>query len=134
MSNVIELEFKQNANGAYDVVSRSGLAAQKEDTILVTAIPCFDPAQYLAYQEAYWQLYPQARLGVKEVIVQTQDDLNRIKQQIDESAVNVLQMLNDCASSPQLAEIKKEIKSRSENLRVTISTECEELRKLPFHK
>jgi WD40 repeat protein len=134
MSNVIELEFKQNANGAYDVVSRSGLAGQKEDTILVTAIPCFDPAQYLAYQEAYWQLYPQARLGVKEVIVQTQDDLNRIKQQLDDSAANVLQMLNDCAGSPQLAEIKKEIESRSENLRVIISTECEELRKLPFHK
>jgi uncharacterized protein YjbI with pentapeptide repeats len=128
MSNAIELEFKQNANSAYDVVFRSGLA------ILGATIPCFDPNPYVAYQEAYWQLYPQARIGVKEVIVQTQDDLNRIKQQLNESAANVLQMLNDCANLPQLAEIKEEIESRSENLRVTISTEYTDLRRLPLHE
>jgi hypothetical protein len=133
MSNAIELEFKQNAEGAYSVVYRSSLAG-KLSTILETTIPCFDRNPYVDYQEAYWQQYPQARLGVKEVNVRTQDDLNRIKQQLDESATNVLQMLNDCASSPQLAKIKKEIESRSENLQVTISTECTDLRRLPLHK
>jgi uncharacterized protein YjbI with pentapeptide repeats len=134
MNNVIELEFKQNAEGVYNVVFRGGLAGQKEDTILETTIPCFDPNCYVAYQQACRQQDPQNRLGPGRVTVQTQDDLNRIKQQLDDSAADVLQMLNDWGISPQLAEIKREIESRSENLRVTISTECTDLRRLPLHK
>ena len=133
MNDAIELKFKQNAEGAYSVEFTGSLAG-KTNTILETTIPCFDRNCYVAYQQAYRQQVLQARMVAGQITVITQDQLNRIRQHLDESATNVLQMLNDWGSLPQFAEIKEAIDPRSENLRVTISTECTDLRRLPLHK
>ena len=127
MNNTIELEFKQNADGAYNLVFRGGLEGEKEDTILEATVPCFDPERYIAYQKACRKQYRKTRLGLKEIHVWNPKDL-------DEAAVNVLDTMNSWGKLPQFAEIAQAIESRSKNLRVTISTECTDIRRLPFHK
>ena len=127
MNHNIELEFKKNAEGAYNVVFRSSLEGEKEDKILEATVPRFDPDRYVAYQKACRQQYRKTRLGLKELHVWNPQDL-------DEAAANVLDTMNSWGKLPQFVEIADAIESRSENLRVTISTECTDIRRLPFHK
>jgi hypothetical protein len=134
MNNNIKLEFKKNTDATYNVVCRFGLEGQEEDKILEATVRSFNPNRYVAYQKACRKQYRKTRLDPKYIVVQTQQDLDRIKQDLDKSAANVLRTMNNWGGLPQFDEIAKAIDSRSENLRVAISTECTDLRRLPLHK
>jgi Pentapeptide repeats (8 copies)/AAA ATPase domain len=127
-NNAIDLEFKL-VGDCYSVGLRG------KDVILTTNIPAFDPDRYHHYRQAYWKLFKRnSRINGQSTNVITLEDLATIRQNLDKSATNLLHAFNHWGESPQFAKIAKAICDRSENLRVTISTECEELRKLPFHK
>jgi AAA ATPase domain/Pentapeptide repeats (8 copies) len=127
-NNVIDLEFKL-VGDCYSVGLRG------KDVILTTNIPAFDPDRYHRYRQAYWKLFNRnSRINLQSTNVITLEDLATIRQNLDESAVNLLQTFNKWGELPQFAKIAEAIRDRSEHLQVTISTECEELRKLPFHK
>jgi AAA ATPase domain len=127
-NNAIDLEFKLLGD-CYTVGLRG------KNVILTTNIPAFDPDRYHHYRQAYWKLFKRnSRINGRSTNVITLEDLATIRQNLDNSATNLLHAFNHWGESPQFAKIAKAICDRSENLRVTISTECEELRKLPFHK
>jgi uncharacterized protein YjbI with pentapeptide repeats/energy-coupling factor transporter ATP-binding protein EcfA2 len=135
MNNLVELKFEPIARNAYNVELRGGIEGKSPEVILTTKLPAFDPDRYRLYQQACRQLYDRhARIGLKSTSVITAEDLTQVRQNLDTSATNLLATLNRWGKSPQLAEIAQAIADRSENLRVTISTECTELRRLPFHQ
>jgi uncharacterized protein YjbI with pentapeptide repeats len=135
MNNIIELKFEPIAGDAYHVELRGGIEGKSPEVILTTQIPAFDPNRYYLYQQACRKLYDRhARIGLKSTSVITAEDLAQVRQNLDTSAANLLDTFNRWGASPQLAEIARAIADRSENLRVTISTECTDLRRLPFHQ
>ncbi len=135
MNNIVELKFEPIAGDAYNVELRGGIEGKSPEVILTTQIPAFDPNRYRLYQQACRKLYDRhARIGLKSKSVITAEDLAQVRQNLDTSAANLLDTFNHWGASPQFAEISQAIADRSENLRVTISTECTDLRRLPFHQ
>jgi hypothetical protein len=133
MSNIIEVKFER-LEDAYSVEFTGKVEGKEADIVRKTKIPAFDPSRYHRYQQACRKLYDRnSRLGEKSKKVTTAADLAKIRQDLDESAANLLDTFNYWGELPEFAEIKKAIESRSVNLRVTISTECTALRQLPFH-
>ena len=135
MNNFVELKFEPIAGDAYNIELRGGIEGKLPEVILTTQIPAFDPNCYRLYQQACRKLYDrQARIGLKSKSVITTADLAQVRQNLDISAANLLDTFNSWGVSPQFAEIAQAIADRAENLRVTISTECTDLRRLPFHQ
>jgi uncharacterized protein YjbI with pentapeptide repeats len=138
MSKFIELEFQPTGNGTYSVKLQRGIEGKPPDLITPTHVPAFDSEYYQKYQQAGQNLKdfdsPKLRIGVKSVGVKKIGDRERILQELDAAAVDLLHSLNHWGQSPEFTDIAKAIDLQSENLRVTISTECPHLRKLPFHK
>jgi uncharacterized protein YjbI with pentapeptide repeats len=150
MNKFIELEFQPTGGDTYSVKLQGGTEGKQPEVIIHKSVPAFDPEYYRKYQQACRQ-HEQTRLGLKSAQVKTAEDLAQIRQHVKDSATDLLHAFDRWGESPEFAEIDKAIlhrrgyandsalhKSangdRSENLRVTISTECPHLRKLPFHK
>jgi uncharacterized protein YjbI with pentapeptide repeats len=134
MNNIIELKFEPLGD-SYSVELTGKVEGKEADIVRKTKIPAFDPTRYDRYQQACRKLYDRnSRLGLKLIKVTTAADLSKIRQDLDESVANLLDTFNHWGKSPEFAEIADAIESRSQNLRVTISTECTALRQLPFHK
>jgi energy-coupling factor transporter ATP-binding protein EcfA2 len=74
------------------------------------------------------------RLGYKSSVVRTQNDDVLARQALDRCAQELMDTLNTWGNSTEFEDIKAAIGSLSERLRVTISTECAHLRRLPFHE
>ena len=133
MNNFAELKFEPIAGNAYNVECSLGIEGQRPAVIIARQVPAFDPSQYLRYRQAC-RRYELTRLGLGRTSVTTQADLDRISQEVKASAEDLLCSFNQWGNSPELAAIAQAIADRSENLRVTISTECTDLRRLPFHQ
>jgi uncharacterized protein YjbI with pentapeptide repeats len=134
MNNIIELKFER-LEDVYSVELTGKEEGKEADIIRKAKIPAFDPNRYDRYQQACRNLYERnSRLEFVSSHVTTAADLAKIRQDLDESATNLLDTLNYWGELPEFAEIAEAIESRSQNLRVTISTECPALRQLPFHK
>ena len=138
MSKFIELEFQPTGSGAYSVKLQGGTEGKPTEVIIHRSVPAFEPEYYRKYQQTCLKLQDlnsrESRIKGKSSTTLNQADLGRIHQQIKESATDLLHAFDRWGESPEFAEIAQAIADRSENLRVTISTECAELRKLPLHK
>ena len=132
MNNFVELKFEPIAGNAYSVECSLGIEGQRPAVIIARQIPAFDPSQYLRYRQAC-RRYEQPRLGLVSTRVTTQADRDRFHQDVKKSAEDFLTSFDRWSRSPEFAEIAAAIAERSENLQVTISTDCPHLRKLPFH-
>jgi hypothetical protein len=135
-NNSIELKFVPLGGGIYNVELRGGIAGKQSTVTINTNTPAFDPDRYRRYQTACRQLYDRTRLGASSVNVFTSEDLTKNRQELKTSATGVIDTLDRWTQSPEFAEIAKEIEEqakRSENLEVTISTDCLDLRRQPWH-
>jgi hypothetical protein len=127
--NNIELKFEAIDRDSYKVEYRS------PDAILTANIPTFDLDCYNIYQQACRKLYDRSsRISLKSSGTINREDIASIYQELDRSATQLLDTFNNWGKSPELAGIATAIAKISETLQVTISTECPQLRKLPFHK
>jgi uncharacterized protein YjbI with pentapeptide repeats len=133
MNNVVELRFKSIAGDAYNVEFTGGTEEKPRAEIFETSVPAIDRECYQSYREV-WRAGEQVRLGLKSTQVRTQTDIELRRQQVREAAENLLSSLDRWGNLPEFARIARAIADRSENLRITISTDCSYLRKLPFHK
>jgi AAA ATPase domain len=128
MNNIIELKFKSIADDLYDVEFSAGIEGKSTEVTLCAKVPVFDPSPYRRYQGACQRFYHcNTRIVLEYLGTFSKEDL-------DESAADLLHKFNSWAASPQFTEIAQAIAARSENLQVTISTECADLRRLPFHR
>jgi uncharacterized protein YjbI with pentapeptide repeats len=141
MSEFIEIEFQPTADGTYSAKLQRGIEGKQRDLIIHTHIPAFDPEYYRKYQQAGQKLKdlnlresPEFLMKVKSVRTENIVDREQIIQELDTAATDLLQSFNQWGRSPEFTDIANAIDRQSENLRVTISTECPHLRKLPFHK
>jgi hypothetical protein len=91
-NHLIDLEFKVSGD-SYSVELRAGVEGKAQDIIITTNIPAFDPHRYDRYRQACRKLYDRARLGLKSISVTTAVDLAQIRQNLDESADNLLDTL-----------------------------------------
>ncbi|WP_310484125.1 CHAT domain-containing protein [Chamaesiphon sp. VAR_48_metabat_403] len=162
MNNVIELKFTPLTKDLYEVEFKGGIEGKEPDLLFgLKNVRSFDRSKYHDYQKARAKLYkykllrgvdePEIeidrdldldcqtltddfRINLKEVNVENKHDNERNRQAFEESAKTLLTTLNDWGRSPEFAKIRKAIVDRQENLRVTISSECPDLRKQPFHQ
>jgi uncharacterized protein YjbI with pentapeptide repeats len=129
MNNIIELKFKSIADDLYDVEFSAGIEGKSTEVTLCAKVPVFDPSPYRRYQGACQRFY---HYGNTRIVLEYLGTFS--KEDLDESAADLLHKFNSWAASPQFTEIAQAIAARSENLQVTISTECADLRRLPFHR
>jgi hypothetical protein len=162
MNNVIELNFTPTTRDFYKIEFKAGIEGKDPDLLFRQEnVPSFDRSKYIDYQTARAKLYKyELRRGVdatdvevdrdaelnhqtltenvrikqKSINVENKYDDERNRQAFEQSAKTLLDTLNAWGESPELARIRKAIDSRTENLRVTISSECPDLRKQPFHQ
>jgi hypothetical protein len=134
----IELKFVPIGGGIYNVELRGGIAGKQSVVTINTNIPAFDPDRYRRYQAAcLLYLEGRTRLGSSYVNVVTQADLAKNRKELETFATGVIDTLDRWTQSPAFAEIAEEIEEQAkqaENLEVTISTECLDLRRQPWHK
>jgi hypothetical protein len=105
MNNLVELKFEPIAGNAYNVELRGGIEGRSPEVILTTQIPAFDPDRCRLYQQACRLYNRHVRIGLKSKSVITAEDLTQVRQNLDTSAVNLLDTLNRWGKSSQLAEI-----------------------------
>jgi uncharacterized protein YjbI with pentapeptide repeats len=130
----IELKFQPSVDGSYHVEFTGGIAGKSPAVIIVTSISAFNSECYPKYQQAC-RKYEQTRLGLKSTQVRTQEDIDRIRQQVEEAAADLQNALDRWGKLPEFRKIATAIdQQRSEHLQVKISTDCPDLRKLPFHQ
>jgi hypothetical protein len=137
-NNFVELTFKLRTDESYEVDFRGGIEGQEPSEMLSRTVPAYDKSVYEKYQKASQKLYDYNfrlfRLGHKSSAVRTQNDGVLARQELDRCAQELMNTLNTWGNSTGFDDIKAAIESRSEWLRVTISTECAHLRRLPFHE
>jgi uncharacterized protein YjbI with pentapeptide repeats len=137
MSNFVELEFQATGEGAYSVRLQRWIKGNPQDLITQTHVPVFDPEYYWRYEQASQKLKDfdsPPRMNPKFVRVKKIGDREEILQELNTAAAALLYAFDRWGESPEFTDIAAAIDRLSENLRVTISTECPHLRKLPFHK
>ena len=89
MNKFIELEFQPTGNGVYSVKLQGGTDGKSPEVIIQKSVPAFDPEYYRKYQQACRQ-HEQTRLGLKSIEVKTAEDIAQIRQQVKQSATDLL--------------------------------------------
>jgi AAA ATPase domain/WD domain, G-beta repeat len=134
VNNIIELKFKPIDGNLCDVEFSAGIEGKLPAIALTAKVPNFNPHCYDRYQAACRQLTDRTRIKLKREGTISNQDLAEIRKILDDSVRDLLHEFNCWGELPEFVEIARSIADRSENLRVTISTESADLRKLPFHK